>query len=456
MMLKNEKRSVLQEIIIVLIGGLLMGMLWRARGEHGWGSESGVLMVGFVYTLFSMVILGNRKKMDLGWFAFTVSSFVLTTPAWGTLLSQITGTLRASATVDEEVLTADISVFSAVFMMLCLGFGMATLFGILLGRGYSDKQWKLRDIILLVAVFYAVDLITKASVAHWVIQAVQPEAAELFEQGLRKAGIEGSAYSVYMEHFASIPWGKKIHGGRNYFSEVQVVANAIKTLVCLLFVRFVIKDKTAAKIGFAVNGAFAISITVADLFFFFTNGGLRGSMEPYTGSFIYAWSNWEYFTGFIAGVIITAVLLKCRPTSDVADLAFANVPEKAKNIFIFLGGFGVIAVNMIRPAVLRFDTTDTSTVIGVMIGVILAVSALILFIRFAGINAEKCGMENLARVLLAFFVGFIAVFYLFICTEEYRNILEINTLHNILFSVSAVLCLAWSIKEAVKIKQIQQ
>ncbi len=451
-MLKTEKRSALQEIVIVLIGGLLMGMLWRARGEHGWGSESGVLMVGFVYTLFVTVVLGQRKKMDLGWFAFTVSSFVLTTPAWGTLLNQITGLLNASATVDDEILTADISVFSGVFMMLCLGLGMATIYGILLGRGYSDKQWRVRDIVILLIVFYAVDLITKASVSHWIIQLVQPQAAELFEEGLAKAGIEGNAYSVYMEHFASIPWSKKIHGGRNYFSEVQCVSNAIKAVVSLLTVRFVIKDKIAAKVGTFTCLAFAVSITVADLFFFFCNGGFRGSILPYSGSFVYAWSNWEYFTGFIAGIILTAFLVKMQPADDTHELAFAGVPEKIRTVLIGIGGFGVIGVNIIRPAILRFDTTDISTIIGAVIGVVIAAVIIGLLIKFAGFNAQKLGMEAVSRVLLLFFVTFIAVFYLFICTEEYRNINEINTLHTILFTVSAVLCIAWSTKEAIKIK----
>ena len=451
-MLKTENRSIFEKIIIVLIGGLLCGMLWRARGEHGWGSESGVLMVGFVYTLFITAVLGARKKMDLGWLAFTVSSFVLTTPAWGTLLSQITGTLNASATVDDVILTADISVFSGVFMMLCLGLGMAPLFGILLGRGYSEKQWKVRDIVILIAVFYAVDLITKASVSHWVIELVQPQAADLFEQGLEKAGIEGSAYSAYMQHFASIPWGKKIHGGRNYFSEVQVVSNAIKAVAVLFVTRFAIKDKIAAKVGAVTCIAFGISITVADLFFFFCNGGFRNALPQYTGTFVYAWSNWEYFTGFIAGIILTAFLVSLKPAEDVREITFDFIPEKIRKVLIFIGGFGVIAVNIIRPAILRFDTTDTTTVIGAVIGVAIAAVVIGLLVKFAGFNAEKLGMDVFCRVLLLFFVTFIAVFYLFICTEEYRNINEINSLHTILFAISAVLCLAWSTKEAVKIK----
>ena len=74
-----------------------------------------------------------------------------------------------------------VSIPSAVFQMLCLGFGVAVIFGIMLGRAYSSKQWKLLDFIIVIAIFYAVDLITKATVSHWVLDAIQPQAAELFD-----------------------------------------------------------------------------------------------------------------------------------------------------------------------------------------------------------------------------------------------------------------------------------
>jgi hypothetical protein len=167
---------------------------------------------------------------------------------------------------------------------------------------------------------------------------------------------------------------------------------------------------------------------------------------------VYAWSNWEYFTGFIAGIILTAFLVSLKPTEDVKEFTFDFIPEKVRKVLIFIGGFGVIGVNIVRPAILRFDTTDTTTIIGAVIGVAIAAVVIGLLVKFAGFNAEKLGMDVFCRVLLLFFVTFIAVFYLFICTEEYRNINEINSLHTILFAISAVLCLAWSTKEAVKIK----
>ena len=233
---------------------------------------------------------------------------------------------------------------------------------------------------------------------------------------------------------------------------MQCVTNAIKAIAVLLVTRFAIKDKLAAKFGTVTCIAFGISITVADLFFFFCNGGFRNSIPDYSGSFVYAWSNWEYFTGFIAGVIMTAALLMIKPAEDTHELAFANVPEKVRKAFIFIGGFAVIGVNIIRPAILRFDTTDSSTIVGAVIGVAIAAVVIGLLIKFAGINAEKISMDAFSRVMLLFFVTFITVFYFFICTEEYRNINELNALHTILMAISAVTCIAWSTKEAIKAK----
>ena len=69
--------------------------------------------------------------------------------------------------------------------MLTLGFGLASLYGIMLGRAYSDKQWKVYHYIILVAVFFAAGLIAKATVSHWIINVIQPEAGEAFEVGLK-------------------------------------------------------------------------------------------------------------------------------------------------------------------------------------------------------------------------------------------------------------------------------
>lgn len=82
----KEQNSGLKNIITVLIGALLMGLLWRIRGETGWGAAWGLLNAGFIFTLYLICLMGGRKKFGLGWLSITAISFMLTTPAWGAVI----------------------------------------------------------------------------------------------------------------------------------------------------------------------------------------------------------------------------------------------------------------------------------------------------------------------------------------------------------------------------------
>lgn len=444
-MISTEKKSLWQKILIILVGGLLLGFLWRLRGSRGWGSEAGVFNVGFVYLLFITTVLGERKKLDLGWLSLTAMSFILTVPSWGTINTQITGVIRESEVEGAEHIFRYISPLSGAFMICCVGFGVAGLFGVLLGRGFSSHQWKVKDFMVVIGAFLIFDVISKASISHWIVQLIQPEAVDMFEEGLKTEGIEGSAYKVFMQHFADISWSKKIIGGRNYFSEIQAVSSAIRALGAILAARFIVKDKVAAKVGALVCGAFGLSITVSDLFFWFTKGGYRQLGTPYEEGFIYAWSCWEYFTGFIAGIIITAVLILLKKNEDVPEIAFSKIPEKPQKFLVFAAGFiGTVGVNLIRPVARRFDSSDTVQIIAISAAVVLTAVLVLLLVKKGGINAEKMGMEWLARFLLPIFVAFMFLSYFFVASEEHRAIVEINTLHNILVIISALSVLVYS------------
>lgn len=444
-MTKTMQRPLWQKILLVLLGGLLLGFLWRLRGSRGWGSEAGVFNVGFVYLLFITTVLGERKKLDLGWLSLTAMSFILTVPSWGTIVNQMSGIIRETEVEGAEHFFRYVSPVSGAFMMCCVGLGMAGIYGILLGRGFSSHQWKIKDFLIVIGVFLVSDVISKASISHLIVQLIQPEAAELFEEGLGIADIEGSAYKVYMQHFADISWGKKIIGGRNYFSEVQAVSSAIRALSAILAAGFIVKDKVAAKVGAVVCGAFGLSITVSDLFFWFANGGYRQSGTQYEGEFLYAWSCWEYFTGFIAGIIITAVLVSLKERDDIPETAFLNLPEKPKKVLIFLAGFGgTIGVNLVRPVVRRFDSSDTVQIIATITAVVLTGIFVALLTKKAGFNAEKMGMEWLSKILLPVFTAFMLLSYFFVASAEHRAISEAFTLHNIFVIVSAFSVLAYS------------
>lgn len=440
--MKKDNNTV-KNIITILIGALLMGLLWRVRGEHGWGSSWGLLNAGFVFTLFIAIVKGTRQKLDIGWLSLTALSFMLTTPGWGTLLSQITGIIYDAEDWFNGGNDVYTSVGSAVFLMLCLGFGLASLFGIMLGRGFSEKQWKIKDIVILLAVFYITDLVASAVISPFILNLVQPEAAELFEKGLEIQNIDGSAYQVFMEHFKDVSWAKKIDGGRNYFQSVEVITSTIKAITSLLTVRFIIKDKTSAKTGAVVCSAFAIGITVADLFFYFGNGGYHELRSSYLPEFFYAWGCWEYFTGFIAGGIITAFILKLKPEKDVPDLAFSKIKEKPKAILTFiLGTVFMIGVNVVRPVLVRYEESKLM-IPATIIAVLFAIGFIILVTRRCGFNATKTPAKNYYTSLLFFFIAYINLVYLLIGTPDCIHLIGNYGFQHTMAILSASIIMVW-------------
>lgn len=440
--MKTENTK-LKNALTILLGALLMGLLWRVRGEHGWGSSWGLLNAGFIFTMFIIVVKGSRQKLDLGWLSLTALAFMLTTPGWGTLLSQITGIIYDAEDWFNGGSDVYTSVGSAVFLMLCLGFGLASLFGIMLGRGFSEKQWKIKDFIILLGVFYITDLIATAVISPFILNAVQPEAAELFEKGLEIQGIDGSAYSVYMEHFKDVSWAKKIDGGRNYFQSCDVITSTIKAIASLLTVRFIIKDKVSAKTGAVVCSAFAIGITLADLFFYFGNGGYHELHESYLPEFFYAWGCWEYFTGFIAGGIITAFILKLKPTRDVPEITFEKVPEKPKTILTFiLGTLFMLGVNIVRPVLVRYEDSDFM-IIATIIAVLFAIVFIGVVVKLYGFNASKIHIEKYYAFLLLFFVTYINIVYLLIGTPDCIHLFANFGFQHFMAVLSACVLIVW-------------
>ncbi len=447
-MVKSTKYSIPYQIFTVLIGALLMGFMWRVRGTHGWGSSWGLLAAGFMFTMFITMVKGQREKLSFGKLAIIGLAFMLTTPAWGTLLGQITGVIfQADDLVDLVPLNSayanDVycSVPSAIYIMLSLGFGLASLFGILLGQCFSEKQWKLKDYIILLAVFFAVDLIGKATLPHLILSAIQPQAVEVFEAGCKLKGIEGTAWQIYMQHFDDVSWAKKIVGGRNYFQSVEMIAYAMKSVAVLIATRFIIKDKRAATTGFIVCGAFAFSITVSDLFFYFGNGGYHMLGDNYFADNVAPWSCWEYFTGFIAGGIITAYMLGIKNEEDTYD--FPNIPQKATSAVTFLLGYlFLIGVNIVRPVIERFDESENQ-ILYVVISVLVAVALVAVLVKKWGFAAEKTSMVNISSALLPLFMALIFISYMFLCSESYRNYTSITMVHNILVVISFVSVVLW-------------
>lgn len=447
-MSNTTSKSKIYNAIVVLLGAMLMGMMWRVRGTHGWGSSWGLLSAGIAYVLFVTVALGERQKMNFAWTSLTGLSFMLTVPAWGTLLKQMTGVLDFDGRIYE------ISPWSGVFMMLCLGFGVASIFGVMLGRAYSDKQWKIHHILILIGVFYAVNYIAKATVSHWIIELVQPESITAFVDDLKAVGLGDDAYKTYMQHFDNDAWAKKFTmdilgrqsvAGRNYFQEIMTISSAISAVAVLITTRFVIKDKVAALTGTVTCCAFAVAITLADLFFWFE---AKGYAVPETYA---AWSLWEYFTGFIAGGIITAFLVCLKKKDNIKEITFEKLPQKAQVVFTFILGFiGAIGINIVRPVLERFDESDLQIVF-TAISVVVTLALVAVIAKKYGCALQKIPYGNFSAFALPCFIIYTYIAYMFIGCAEYQNYTGFNYIHNILVTVSVICVSLWSVMQIKKL-----
>ena len=65
---------------------------------------------------------------------------MLTCPAWGTLLTQITGVMEVEYAAGTQ--TVYVSPVSGVILMLCMGFGIPALFGARESANTTNRQCK--------------------------------------------------------------------------------------------------------------------------------------------------------------------------------------------------------------------------------------------------------------------------------------------------------------------------
>lgn len=428
----------------ILLGALLTGFAWRVRGTGGWGAAWGLLNAGMLLTLYLLAVRGRRDGASLPLVAVAAFSFMFTAPAWGTLLTQITGVMTVTYAAGEE--TIFVSPLSGVILMLCMGFGLAALFGVMLGRVFSGKPWRLRDYAAVLIVFLIVAYGAKASVAHWFVKLIQPQTVEAFQKGLTEAGIEKTPFAAYLAHFNAEGWAKKIAGGRHYYACVSAFSSALGSVAAILAARFLAKDKYATKIGLAVCGAFAVSITVADLFFWFGNGGYHMEQGLALPQGFAAWSLWEYFTGFLAGGIITAVVLKTAPDAPAQEPLLQKLPEKPRTVVGFaLCWVGLIGCNAVRPLQRRLDENIPLMIIGIVIGVAAVLAVSLLLRKRCGWYLQNVPMDLLSPALCAAFVVYDTIVYLLISTDE-PAIRSMDRLHNILVVLSCAAVTAYCVR----------
>lgn len=351
--------------LLVPMFAIMCGFMWRVRGDSGYGSMWGMFAVGVMMVLVIFAFFGNRRKTSYEAIPIAVILLGITNGGWGTLNSQMGGYLNSSVpfTGEEVDRIVSISPFSGLWVMLLLGFGWMPLFALFIGSLFSKKDYKIKDYILLIALFYAVVFGFSFFAAHYILPLIHGEAVELFKLGLADKGIEMSPMMAYIKNLGSEAWFKKIPFGRNYYACIRVISYSAAALAVSLAALIAKRDKITFFISTAVNLISAVSITLADVFLIIdSDAGFLGSVTPPPFLKDGSWSLWEYFTGFLIGFGIM-LLLVCLPKSIAGGEGRFEYesPFKNRNIYgaysAVLTLFFTFVVTVARPAGLRLAET---------------------------------------------------------------------------------------------------
>ncbi len=375
--------------LLVPLFAIMCGFMWRVRGSHGWGSMWGMFAVGVMMILVIYAFFGNRRKMSYEAIPVAVILLGITNGGWGTLNSQMGGYLGSTApfTGEEVAATVEINPYYGLWVMLLLGFGWMPLFSIFIGSLFSKRDYKIKNYIAIIAVFYALVAVFMFVVSHFILPYISPTAVDMFKEGLADKGIEMSPLMAFIKNLGSEAWFKKIPFGRNYYASIRVISYSASALLTSLTVLVAFRDKITAFISTAINVIMAFSITLADVFLIIdSDRGFLASVTPPAFLAQGSWSLWEYFTGFLMGFGVM-LLLVCLPQKITQGEGRFEYTEPFGKKWIFaaysavLTLFFTFVLTVARPAGMRIaemlaargiigETDVIEIVIMVVLGVI--------------------------------------------------------------------------------------
>ena len=282
--------------LAAVTAALLTGIMWRLRGDHGFGGSFGMYAVLTVLTLFFVLLFPRNDKANLPFITLASLAGAVTAGGWGTINHQITGLLTATGRFPgtEEVTEIAVSPLSGVITMLLLGFGWLPLFGMMLAFYFSKRKYSILNAAEGAAVFYASRYLFKFTAAPALYRLICPQAVGLFEDGLKAYGVDRSPHELLFKclgdqskKIAAVVGGeeikikiKDIPGGRNFFTCCAVLAAAFGALVLVIYIADRFKDRKGSALAAAVCSAMAVSITAADVLILF--GSFDGAPRALT------------------------------------------------------------------------------------------------------------------------------------------------------------------------------
>ncbi len=386
---QNRVNDGLSAVLAALTAALLTGIMWRLRGDHGFGGSFGMYCVLTVLLLFLVWLFPRKNKGNLPFVTLAALAGAVTAGGWGTVNHQLTGALTATGLFPGETFVTEVAVspVSGVVTMLLLGFGWLPLFGMMLAMYFSDRKYHIFHALEGTAVFYAARYLFKFTAAPFVYRLICPPAVRLFEDGLSAYGVDRTPQSqllkclgdqskrivVSVNGEATKLKIKEIPGGRNFFTCCAILGAAFGALVLIVYFAARFRDRKGAAITALICSAMAVSITAADVLILL--GSSPNAPEALAEN---NWSFWEYGTGFLFGLFTVSVLLPFagqKLKNNVTLFELKGLPQILKKAVAVLSFFCTFCLAPVLVVFSRIDTQSEKAVLpATMIAGVLALA----------------------------------------------------------------------------------
>ena len=86
---------------------------------------------------------------------------------------------------------------------------LAALFRIPAWTLFTDKRYKVKHLIIAALVFYSVQYILKATLAHPILELFHPRQRSFSQKGLAEQGLDLNQWLMYLKHFNGMSWPRK-------------------------------------------------------------------------------------------------------------------------------------------------------------------------------------------------------------------------------------------------------
>ena len=443
----KNKIGAVPKVISVILGAIIGGFMWRCRGDGGFGSSWGLYSVGLVLMLLIYHFYGKRKGMKYEMIPLGGLMLGLSVTGYATVIIQLAGVVWSDLPYSGEMLNgldpvvvgqygdvyAPINPVSGAVIIFLMAFTLIPLFAFFVTSLFSGKEYKLRHYITAIAVYMLSSLIFKATVSHFIMQAINPDQVSYAALGLEAYGQNySSPMAAYMSHFLDRGWAQDIPFFENYYMSIEHISDALAVITLSLYALIFRKDKYTGFGSLVLNLLTAVTTTAFTplVSATFDSGFFKGVEFSEIFRKFATWGTWEFVTGFFVGLFVMAFLALTagrRETEETCDMSPLIADKKLNFGFNFLLTVFILGVTPARAIGIRFarllvntnvlgDDEPLGTILTVVLSVIFGVFVLVIMKRNMlkkESNAFDMSPVRFAKIALPSYLGMCFIVYFF-------------------------------------------